>query len=82
MLLGRYFSSLRNADGKARFGEAECFDLDESERSQWLDDADLWPSITQIHLAMYFLHTILKYTAFGPRRTYSLYNIFGPPDYR
>ena len=40
----------------------EGFDPYESERSQWLDDVDLWLSITHIHLAMYLLYTPSRYT--------------------
>ncbi len=65
-LLGGYFESMRDSDGKARYIEKLSllggFDPHESERSQWLDDVDLWPSITHIHLAMYLLYTPSRYT--------------------
>ena len=66
LLLGGYFASLQDTHGKARYLEKLSilggFDPYESEKSQWLDDIDLWPSITHIHLAMYLLYTPSRYT--------------------
>ena len=66
LLLGGYLASLQDTDGKARYLEKLSilggFDPYESEKSQWLDDIDLWPSITHIHLAMYLLYTPSRYT--------------------
>ncbi len=66
LLLGGYFASMQDSDGKARYlhklSILDGFDLYESDRSQWLDDVDLWPSITHIHLAMYLLYTPSRYT--------------------
>ena len=57
LLLGGYFASLQDTDGKVRYLEKLSilggFDPYESEKSQWLDDIDLWPSITHIHLVLY-----------------------------
>ena len=65
-LLPGYFVSMQDSDGKGRYIDKlsvlEGFDPYESERSQWLDDVDLWPSITHIHLAMYLLCTPSRYT--------------------
>ncbi len=66
LLLGGYFASMQDSDGKARYLQKlsilDGFDPYESDRSQWLDDVDLWPSITHIHLAMYLLYTPSRYT--------------------
>ena len=66
LLLGGYFVSLKDSDGKARYLEKlsmlEGFGPYESDKSQWLDDIDLWPSITHINLAMYLLYTPSRYT--------------------
>ena len=66
VLLGEYFGSLQDSEGKVRYLEKlsmlDGFDPYESDQSQWHDDIDLWPSITHIHLAMYLLYTPSKYT--------------------
>ncbi len=66
LLLGGYFASLQDTDGKERYLEKlsmlDGFDPYESDRSQWLDDVDVWPSITHINLAMYLLYTPSRYT--------------------
>ena len=66
VLIGAYFGSLQDSEGKARYLEKlsmlDGFDPYESEKSQWHDDIDLWPSITHIHLAMYLLYTPSQYT--------------------
>ena len=38
------------------------FDPYESERNEWQDDVDLWPSTTYIHLGMYLLVNPSPYT--------------------
>ena len=47
LLLGGYFASMQDSDGKARYIDKLSilggFDPYESERAQWLDDVDLWP---------------------------------------
>lgn len=66
LLLGGYFVSLQDTDGRRRYLEKlsvlNGFDPYESEKSEWQDDIDLWPSITHIHLAMYLLYTPSRYT--------------------
>ena len=66
LLLGGYFASMQDPNGKARYLDKlrilDGFDPYESDRSQWLDDVDLWPSITHIHLGMYLLYTPSIYT--------------------
>ena len=66
LLLGGYFASMQDSDGKVRYIDKLSilggFDPYESERAQWLDDVDLWPSITHIHLAVYLLYTPSRYT--------------------
>ena len=61
LLLGGYFESLQDSDGKARYLEKlktlDGFDPYHSSKSEWQDDVDFWPSITHIHLAMYLLYT-------------------------
>ncbi len=63
LLLGGYFASMQDSDGKARYlhklSILDGFHPYESDRSQWLDDV---PSITHIHLAMYLLCTPSRYT--------------------
>ena len=34
----------------------------ETARNEWLDDVDLWPSVTSIHIGMYLLVTPSPYT--------------------
>ena len=62
VLLGGYFESLQGSEGKARYLEKlsmlDGFDPYESEKSQWHNVIDLWPSITHIHLAMFLLQTL------------------------
>ena len=66
VLLGGYFASLQDANGRTRYLEKlkllGGFDPYETEKSEWQDDVDLWPSITHIHLGMYLGKTcLLKY---------------------
>ena len=57
---------MQDSDVKARYIDKlsilDGFDPYGSERSQWLDDVDIWPSITHFHLAMYLLYTPSRYT--------------------
>ena len=66
LLLGGYFSALKDVDGKKRYQDKlkllEGLDSYETTRSEWLDDVDLWPNITHIHVGMYLLHTPSPYT--------------------
>ena len=49
LLLGGYFSALKDVDGKKRYQDKlkllEGLDPYETTRSEWLDDVDLWPNI-------------------------------------
>ena len=58
-----YLSSLQDAEGNAE-GKKRCLEklsviggLDpyETARNERLDDIDLWPSVTSIHIVMYLL---------------------------
>ena len=64
LLLGGYFASLQDADGKKRYLEKlellGGFDPYETGKSEWQNDVDLWPSISRIHLSMYL--TVLSHT--------------------
>ena len=66
LLLGDYFSSLRDKEEQRRYMEMVSvisgFDPYESERNEWQDDVDLWPSITYIHLGMSLLVNPSPYT--------------------
>jgi len=66
VLLVGYFGSLQDSEGKARYlkklNMLDGFDQYESDKSQWHDFIDLWPSITHTHYAMYLLYTPSKYT--------------------
>ena len=61
-----YLSSLQDADGKKRYLEKLSMigglDPYETARNEWLDDVDLWPSVTRILIAMYLLVTPSPYT--------------------
>ena len=61
LLLGGYFSALKDVDGKKRYQD-KLKVLDETTRSEWLDDVDLWPNITHVHVGMYLVHTPSPYT--------------------
>ena len=66
LLLNGYFSSMRDQDAKKRYLHKLSFigglDPYETERKEWKDDVDLWPSITHINLGMYLLVTPSVYT--------------------
>ncbi len=66
LLLGGYFSSLKSSAERERYLEklkhVGGIDLYETDRSDWQDDIDLWPSITHIHLGMYLLYSPSSYT--------------------
>ena len=59
-------SSLQDSDGKKRYLEKLSviggLDSYETARNEWLDDVDLWPSVTSIHIGMYLLVTPSPYT--------------------
>ena len=54
LLLGGYFSSMKDQDAKERYmDKLHCIgglDPYEMERKEWKDDVDLWPSITHVNL--------------------------------
>ena len=63
MFLPGYLSSLQDAEGDAK-GKKQCLeklsvvgglDPNETVRIEWLEDIDLWPSVTSIHIGMYLL---------------------------
>ena len=66
LLLGSYFASLQDAEGKKRYLEKleilGGFDPYETGKSEWQDDVDLWSSITHIHVGMYLLYSASPYT--------------------
>lgn len=65
-MLGGYFASLKDSNGRSRYLEKLCIlggmDPYETGRSEWQDEVDLWPSITHIHVGMYLLHRPSPYT--------------------
>ena len=64
LLLGGYFSSMKDQDAKRRYIDKlrVIGGLDETERKEWKDDVDLWPSITHVNLGMYLLVTPSPYS--------------------
>lgn len=66
LLLGGYFSAMKEVEGKKRYQDKlkliDGIDPYETDKSEWLDDVDLWPSISHIHVGMYLLHTPSPYT--------------------
>lgn len=65
-LLGGYFSSMRDEDAKKRYLEKlhiiGGLDPYETEKNEWEDNVDLWPSITYVNLGMYLLVTPSPYS--------------------
>ena len=66
LFLPGYQSSLENDDARKRYtdklaviGGVDPYDTD---RKEWFDDVDLWPSVTCVHIAMYLLVTPSPYT--------------------
>ena len=60
-----YLSSLENSDAKKRYSDKLAIiglDPYETARNEWLDDVDMWPSVTCIHIAMFLLVTPSPYT--------------------
>lgn len=66
LVLGGYFASMQDEDAKKRYLEklnaTGGIDPYETEKKEWKDDVDLWPSITHINLAMYLLVTPSPYS--------------------
>ena len=61
-----YLSSLENLVAKRRYQEKLALigglDPYETVRSEWIDDVDLWPSVTCVNVAMYLLLTPSPYS--------------------
>lgn len=61
VLLGGYFLSLKDEAARRRYKEKlnliEHLDSYETDRKDWDDNVDLWPSITHIHVGMFLLLT-------------------------
>ena len=57
---------MQDADGKKRYLEmlSKIGGLDQYQtaRNEWLDDIDLWLSVTSVHIGMYLLVTPSPYT--------------------
>ena len=66
LLLGGYFSSIKDQDAKRRYLDKlrviGGVDPYETEKKEWKDDVDLWPSITHVNLGMYLLVTPSPYS--------------------
>ena len=66
LLLGGYFSSMQDQAAKKRYLDKLLLigglDPYETERNEWEDDVDLWPSITYVNLGMYLLVTPSPYS--------------------
>ncbi len=65
-MLGEYFSALKDVEEKKRYQDKWSLlgglDPYETTRMEWLDDVDLWPTTTHMHVGMYLLHTPSPYT--------------------
>ena len=61
LLLSGYFSSMKDQDAKKRYMDKlhviSRVDPYETEKKEWKDNVDLWPSITHVNLRMYLLVT-------------------------
>ena len=61
-----YSSSLTDEGSKKRYRDKlemiNGMDPYETTRNEWLDDVDLWPSITSVNIAMYLLINPSPYT--------------------
>ena len=66
LLLGGYFSSMRDQDAKKRYLDKlrviGGVDPYETEKKDWKDEVDMWPSITHVNLGMYLLVTPSPYS--------------------
>ena len=66
LLLGRYFSSLRDEAARKRYYEKlkiiEDLDPYETEKKDWEDNVDIWPSVTHINVGMFLLLTPSVYS--------------------
>ena len=66
LLLGGYLSSMKDQEAKKRYLDKlhiiGGLDPYETERKEWKDNVDLWPSITHVNLGMYLLVTPSPYS--------------------
>ena len=66
VLLDGYMCSLNDADAKkpyqAKIAAINSIDPYQTERKDWIDDVNLWPSITYINVGMYLLVTPSPYS--------------------
>ena len=66
LLLGGYFSSVKDQNAKRRYLDKLHFlgglDPYEKEEKEWKDDVDLWPSIAHVNLGMYLFVTPSQYS--------------------
>ena len=66
LLRGGYFSSLQDEAAKKRYCEklrlSEGLDPYETEKKDWEDNVDLWPSVTHINVGMFLLLTPSAYS--------------------
>ena len=66
LLLSGYLSSVKDTDARKRYlaklSIIGGIDPYETERKQWKDDVDMWPSITHVNVGMYLLVTLSPYT--------------------
>ena len=64
--LGGYFSSLKDEAARKRYYEKlrliEDLDPYETEKKDWEDNVDLWPSVTHINVGMFLLLTPSVYS--------------------
>ena len=65
-LLPGYFQSLTDEKAKERYKEKlqtiSGVDPYEIPRNEWINDLELWPEVSQIHIGMYLLLTPSPYT--------------------
>ena len=66
LLLGGYLSSMKDQEAKKRYLDKlhiiGGLDPYETERKEWKDNVDLWPSTTHVNLGMYLLVTPSPYS--------------------
>ena len=62
-----YYDTIFDAKSKQRYTEklklVKGIDPYAITKKEWLDDVDLWPAITHIHVCMYLMATPSPYTA-------------------
>ena len=75
LLLGGYFSSLRDEVARKRYYEKlkiiEDLDPYETEKKDWEDNVDLWPSVTHINVgSVYSGDDLLNYNSMESYRNF------------